>query len=158
MATPPAHKTRKPLPHQMTTRKFSSQNWDELLSMDSNVSSSTESASSSLPSIGGIFGKNNNTGGGISIILILGIVLLVLGTGGIGFITLNSSTNGGRERGQIRPKIMRTAIWNYEDEDDGYDDYNEYYPPTNYRAKGEILRLCGLRNQTGISAPSPTPP
>lgn len=140
-------------PSDDNTEILSSQNWDELLSMDSNVSSSTESASSSLPSIGGIFGKNNNTGGGISIILILGIVLLVLGTGGIGFFIYSQFIYKRRKgKGADSAENYEDSYLDYEDEDDGYDDYNEYYPPTNYRAKGDTAPLRFEKSDRDISS------
>ncbi|MCI9575627.1 MAG: hypothetical protein HFJ84_02935 [Clostridiales bacterium] len=134
------------------TEILSSQNWQELLSVDSKTSSSTESASSSLTPMGGIFGKNNNTGGGgTSIVLILGIVMLVLGAGGVGFF-IYSQFIYKRRKGADSAEDYENSYLDYGDEDDGYGGYDEHPYPPNYRAKGDTAPLQFEKTDRDISS------
>lgn len=100
-------------PVESNTELLSSQNWEALLSTPSQPDG-VPNASSALAPIAGIFGEKEDAHG-VSILLIIGIVMLVLGAGGVGFFIYS----------QFIYK-RRKAKKNAEDED-FYGDSDGYY-------------------------------
>lgn len=143
-------------PDDTNTQVLSSQNWDELLSMASSVDSEPQPASSLVP-MGGIFGSKENTGGGgVSIVLILGIVLLALGTGGVIFFVYSQFFH--KRRGEQPPEDFETEEWDYRSDDDAFGGYEPpASEPSSHRNSAPLNFEKTDRDISSFSDPSQKP-
>ena len=132
---PPATNTNPPAPiaqaQEDDRSELSSQDWNELLGLNSYQANSGDASNPasntySLPDIavGGIFRDEGGTGGGVSTILIIGIIALILGAAGIAFFIYSQFIYKGR-----KPKLTEdTHSLDYDGYDDDYD-YDPNEPP-----------------------------